>query len=271
MYDLQMNKIDFPDGFSPLDIFISSAEKFRQLDQVEASNRKINKGSYYSDRDIRLEVLLKAEDTEDYRLLRDETYSLFNQYDSFYVSEAYQPGKRYLVTSDIPYIPDRIFNNQQYATVDIICTKIELPFAESIGTTQDIEQNGGITYDSELWSFGMGLLHDDESHKYTHNTTTFSIYNAGNVEVHPFEQYLKITIENAGKNYELKNITTGDKFKYTGDVTGTLKLDGPNITLNNLQTLRDTNKEFITLAPGWNHFEQNQARIVEFDFRFYYS
>jgi len=267
MFDLQMNEIEFPNGFIPLDIFISSIEKVRRTGRVEGSNRLINYGSYYNDRDIRLSIALRSNDTQDYRLLRDEVESLFNMHDTFYVVESYQPGKRYLVSVDERYIPDRI--NQKVAHVDVMCTKIGIPFAESIGTTQDIERDG-ITYNSELWAYGMGLLHDDESHKYTHNTTTFSIYNAGTEEVHPFEQYLQIKINNASKNYELKNLTTGDKFKYTGDVSGTLKLDGPNITLNNLQTLRDTNKEFITLAPGWNHFEQNQARIVEFDFRFYY-
>lgn len=265
-----MNQINFPEGFIPLDIFISSIDKERLTNKSEGSNRKINYGSIYNERDIQLSILLKAYDTQDYRLLRDATYALFNKHDTFYVVESYQPGKRYLVSVDSKYIPERIPGNQRYANGEITCTKLDVPFAESIGTTQDIEQHG-LTYNSELWSFGMGLLHDDESHKYTHNTTTFSIYNAGTEEVHPFEQYLQIKINNASKNYELKNLTTGDKFKYTGDVSGTLKLDGPNITLNNLQTLRDTNKEFITLAPGWNHFEQNQARIVEFDFRFYYS
>lgn len=269
MYDLEMNTIKYPNGFIPLDIFISSVEKSRITSRIEGSDKRLNCGSNYLERDVLLTIRLQANDTEDYRLLRDATYEIFSKFDTFFVSETYQSGKRYLVAVDEQYIPERI--NKRASYLEINCTKLGIPFAESIGTTQDIEMNGGITYDSELWSYGMGLLHDEESHKYIHSTTSFSVFNAGNVEVHPFEQYLKITVENASKNYELINTTTGDKFKYTGNTNGTIKLDGPNITLNNLQILRDTNKEFITLAPGWNHFTQSQSRKVEFDFRFYYQ
>src|SRR5699024_339418 len=109
------------------------------------------------------------------------------------------------------------------------------------------------------------------SQKYQHRGKTFEIYNAGDVEVHPFEQYLSITVDNVAKGYRLLNKTTGEVFEYKGDSTGKLLLNGPNITLNGLQALRDTNKQYITLAKGWNTFRQNQSRKVEFDFRYYYK
>src|SRR5699024_4633909 len=144
------------------------------------------------------------------------------------------------------------------------------PFAEPIGTTSDIDKNG-LRYSDELWSYGMGLSYDEEMHKYTHNARSFRIYNAGNVEVHPFEQELKITIANATKGNKLTNTTTGDVFEYTGDTSGTIVIDGATITVNNLQALRDTNRRYITLQSGFNNFTQNQSREVKFDFRYYYK
>src|SRR5690625_4446284 len=135
MYDLEMNQINFPEGFIPLDIFISSIDKERLTNKSEGSNRKINHGSIYNERDIQLSILLKAHDTQDYRLLRDATYALFNKHDTFYVVEIYQPGKRNLVSVDSKYIPERIPGNQRYANGEITCTKLDVPFAESIGTT----------------------------------------------------------------------------------------------------------------------------------------
>ena len=82
---------------------------------------------------------------------------------------------------------------------------------------------------------------------------------------------LKIAIDGINGPYELNNETTGDVFKYTGSNSGKLLLDGPSVTLGGLQAFRDSNKRYITLAPGWNTFTQTQAREVKFDFRFYYK
>ena len=117
----------------------------------------------------------------------------------------------------------------------------------------------------------MGLLYDEESHKYTHTARSFRVYNAGNVDIHPFEQDSRIEITGASKGYELKNTTTGDVFKLTDTVNGKVVLDGANITDNNSQALRKTNRKYISLKSGWNEFTQSQDTEVKFDFRFYYK
>src|SRR5699024_6753866 len=112
----------------------------------------------------------------------------------YYVSEKYQPGKVYRVAVDNSYVPERYSNNQRFAEAEVDCVVVGLPFSESIGTTQDIEENG-INSEAELWGYGMGLIADDASLIYTHTKNNFMIYNAGSVPVHPFEQQLKITID----------------------------------------------------------------------------
>lgn len=269
LYDENMDKIDLPKGVIPLDIFISSIGKERELESIEGKSGVIDYGYVYKERDIELKLLLKAKDTQDYRLIRDEVYDILDRI--YYVSEEYQPGKIYRVAVDVSYIPERYSsNNQRFAEVEVGCVTVGLPFSESTGTTQDIEENG-LLYSQELWSYGMGLLYEDDAQKYTHRAREFSIYNAGNVAVHPFEQYLNIKVRNIGEGYTLINETTGDKFEYTGRNTGDFEIDRSNMTIKGLQAFRDTNRQYISLAPGWNHFNQNKAKLVEFNFKFYYK
>src|SRR5699024_2048672 len=134
-----MNEIPFPDGVKPLDIFISSINKERITEKLEGSDVLINYGSSFNEREIKLEMLLKAYDTQDYRLLRDAVYAMFQTSDTLYVVEEYEPGKRYRIAVDESFIPERIQNNQRYANATINCSMVGIPFAESIGTTMDID------------------------------------------------------------------------------------------------------------------------------------
>lgn len=274
VYDENMNIKPFPQGVTPLDIFIGSINKSRNPEAIEGRHGYVDKGYVYDTRPIELIFKLESNDTQDYRLLRDEVFAYYSQGDFIYVSEKYQLGKRYKVIAVESFIPERI--NRRVASTGIALEMADLPFAESIGTTQDIERNG-IDAESKLWGFGMGLIADDDSIIYTHNSNDFKIYNAGNERVHPFQQELKITISNVtgSTSYlELKNDTNGTTFRVNETVSSnqTIVLDGPNITSNSLQYLRKTNRQFIELEPGWNQFKITGATSakVEFDFRLYF-
>lgn len=276
VYDKDMNKKEFPQGVRPLDIFISSMDTNRVTEYIEGVPGVTHKGSTPYSRFIELSVALTSEDTKDYRLLRDEAYAFFSD-DYFYISETYQKGKRYKVSLTQSYTPTR--HSRTLASMRFTLEMTDLPFAESIGTTQDIQANG-ISADDELWGYGMGLLAEDDSLVYTvnaQNGVQFGIYNAGNLPIHPFYQDLKITINNAvsiATFLELKNDTNDTTFKVNEVVSNSQEiiLDGPNITSNGLQYLRNTNKGFIQLSPGWNYFTLSGAdATINFDFRFYYK
>jgi hypothetical protein len=404
LYDENMNIINYPDGVIPLDIFIPSIKKERVTERLEGTDGKIDYGATYSDRDpIELKMLLKANDTRDYRLLRNAVYAMVDNI--AYVSEEYERGKRYRVNVDESFIPERIPGNQRVATADVNCVMPGLPFAESIGTTQDIQvtdhegdlstlplnqelwESGGISYTTgnnfanktqlrlidyinvdpnkdyefsvskgkelfireydalksfvntpsqkvtegyartiktnrktryirvyfntdenvipddiginlianvvpvnndpyglssniDLWGFGMGLQSVNETYKYIQQTQQgipFQIYNAGKLPIHPFDQYLCIEISNVEYStsyFELKNKTNGSSFRVTEKVNPDhyIKIDGPDITVNNLAALRKTNKQYVQLSPGVNVFTINGAKnaTIKFDFRFYY-
>jgi hypothetical protein len=246
--------------------------------QIEGRHGRVDMGATFGSRSISVPFYYKAEDIHGVALLRDELMGLAVSAEPFYIREMrriiygkgdnqYVSGKRYKVRLANPFEIDQ---QLEYGFGELRFETTDLPFAESIGTTADIDRDG-ITYDSELWSYGMGLLYSDEAQKYTHNTRSFRIYNAGNIpRHHPFEQELKITIRNASQGYQLSNKTTGDIFKFNDQPNGSIVIDGPVITDAGLIAFRKTNGHFITLAPGWNDFEQNQDATVSFDFRFYY-
>ncbi|ONK21232.1 hypothetical protein BLX87_23180 [Bacillus sp. VT-16-64] len=278
VYDENMNLKPFPSGVTPLDIFISSIRKKRETETVEGRHGYIDKGHTLETRNIELIFRLQAHNTQDYRLLRDEVFAYYSQGDFFYVSEEYQPGKRYKVIAVEPFVPERI--NRKVASVGIQLEMDDLPFAESIGTTQDIQRNG-INTDSGLWGFGMGLQSVDDAMIYTHNAisgNTFRIFNAGNVSIHPFDQDLKITISNvvgSTELFQLVNLTNGSRARIDVPLKSTDKViyDGPNVTRNSLAFLRDTRKNFIELSPGWNSFQiyNCNSATIAFDFPFYYQ
>jgi hypothetical protein len=246
--------------------------------QIEGRHGRVDMGATFGSRSISVPFYYKAEDMHGVALLRDELLGLAVSAEPFYIREMrrviygkgdnqYVSGKRYKVRLANPFEIDQ---QLEYGFGELRFETTDLPFAESIGTTAEIDRDG-ITYDSELWSYGMGLLYSDEAQKYTHNTRSFRIYNAGNVpRHHPFEQELKITIRNASQGYQLSNKTTGDVFKFNEQPNGSIVIDGPVITDAGLIAFRKTNGQFITLTPGWNEFEQNQSATVSFDFRFYY-
>ncbi|WP_262365310.1 phage tail family protein [Halobacillus karajensis] len=275
MFDENREKVELPSGLIPLDIFVHSLDRELLTDRLEGSNRTIYRGYNDISRPIEIKFGLLSNDTKDYRLLRDAMYSLFYRYPRFYVAEKYQPGKLYHVSVSTSFIPDRLTQTMAEARASLEI--VGVPYAESMGTTADIEAEG-ISSDDEIWGYGMGLIAEDLI--YTHTAisfSTFSIYNAGNVAIHPFEQDLKITISDVSENGNtmgLRNITTGDLFQINEALgkADVVVMDGPKITKNGLQYLRQTNKEFITLVPGWNDFivEGAYSAKVEFDFRFYY-
>lgn len=246
LFDEEMNKIEFPRGTTPLDVFISSINKERIVGNVEGTDGHIDYGFNYKDRDIKLTLMLESINTMDYRVIRDYLYSFFLSHDRFYISEKYRPGKFYLVSVNQKFIPDRVPKNQRYAEATIICEKLELPFGESNITTN------------------------------TFNTKNFRLTTDSDVPIHPFYQHLKITIENVVgsiDHLELINKTNGNTFRVNEKVTtNKIVLDGALVTSNGLQYLRHTNKKFIQLEKGWNDFELKGATSakVTFEYKNYY-
>lgn len=263
-----------------LDFKVSSIPVSGLYGQIEGRAGAINYGADFGSRTIEISFYLNGKDNFDFPLLRDVLFEITTTKEPVYLREMraskyshgnkYVGGKRYLARIQGEYKIDQVV---RYGFGTIIYETVELPYAESIGTSLDIHNNG-ISSEDELWSYGMGIIEDEDSRKYIHSTNEFKIYNAGNVEVHPFEQDLRIEItEVSGSGFTLTNETTGETFIYEGNLSAMdeLVIDGPNVTVNGVPALRNTNKRFISFAPGWNSLTKNKKGVVSVNMRFYYK
>ncbi|MDA2519261.1 phage tail family protein [Bacillus cereus] len=255
---------------------------------VEGTNGRIHTGSTYGVRTITVPFYFKGQDLLDVAMIRDKLFEVINSVEPFYVRELrrleYQNGdnlfiggKRYKVqlasTFDVDQQLKYGFGELEFETSD-------LPFAESIGKSSDIQRDG-VTSTSGLWGVGMGIITDPASKVYKHNVISgkqFKIYNPGNIPIHPFEQELKIIISNVvggSAGFMVKNLTNFSTATINIPLSSsdTVIYNGPNIGRNGLEFLRNTKKDFIELVPGWNTFEvfNCTSATLEFDFRFYYK
>ncbi|WP_373894469.1 phage tail domain-containing protein [Virgibacillus sp. CBA3643] len=272
-YDENMNELDTENLFTT-HLDVPSTNFTNNWLAGEDGIPPIFAGSTVQQKTVTATIEIIAYDYLDYSLLKSYLHGVFGFGKPFYVVDNREPGKRTLVVLESNFRPER--HNPVNGTATIPFTTVNPHYTESIGTTQDIQENG-ISANDELWGFGMGLIADDDSLNYTHTGASFRIYNAGNVAVHPFEQELSITIDNVqgSTDYlELRNTTNGSTFRVNEGVSSsqTILLDGPNVTSNGLQFLRNTNKQYIELVPGWNDFTVSGATSarVSMDFPFYY-
>ena len=262
-----MQEIKSPDGFIPLDIFVSSIGKERYTDKVEGIPGEVNYGSSYTSRDVELTMWFNARDTIDYRLLRDELYAFFDSYDYFYVIETNKPTRALKIVIDDSFRDKRI--TTRVGEITINARTVDSPFWVSLYTTKELNDTG---YDALVEKYGLvdGINSDNTKYKFTERN--FTVWNGGNVTVEPETMYLKITATGTNGVLGIRNQTTGERFTIDAAFGGDLVIDGMSTMLNGVNVFRDTNKRYISLASGKNDFETiGQFTDITIDFRFYYK
>lgn len=120
----------------------------------------------------------------------------------------------------------------------------------------------------ELVGYTFTLTSDDE----------VNVVNLGNVDVHPFQQYLRIVVENVQGTqgaFRLVNLTNNTEFSFLGGLRSSdvIIVDGPRVRFNNNEAFRRTRRTYIQMSSGDNRFaiEGADSADVTFDFRFYYK
>ena len=107
--------------------------------------------------------------------------------------------------------------------------------------------------------------------------STFTVYNAGNVTIEPESMMLDIIIYRVTTSggFTIRNKTTGDEFVFNGEINNlSLILRGMNVLVSSVYNrFRDTNRRFISLAPGDNEFEITGGTFDEatFEFKYFYK
>jgi hypothetical protein len=210
---------------------------------------------YYKGREIACELQIKAYDELDYPLVRNKVFQMFSSRIPFYVIDDREPMKRWLVRASYD-IEQLIYDRGK---IDITF-KSQFVHAESTWTTED-----GLTSDTGLIGFGMGWdTGKIETAKYSFYETEdaayhdFNIWNGGDFKIDPRKHWLVIEIKGPSTNLAITNKTNGDKWQYTG-VTysgNTVQLYGVKsrkYTDEWKSTFKDSNRQIITLDPGWNY------------------
>ena len=106
-------------------------------------------------------------------------------------------------------------------------------------------------------------------------TRKFTVYNAGNVTVEPESMFLHIFVASTtGDSITIKNNTTDEVFTLNRKMNARhIQINGMVVTDGTTQVFRDTNKRFISLAPGDNSITVTGATFneIRFNFKYYYK
>ena len=106
-------------------------------------------------------------------------------------------------------------------------------------------------------------------------TRKFTVYNAGNVTVEPESMFLHIFVASTtGDSITIKNNTTDEVFTLNRKMNARhIQVNGMIVTDGTTQVFRDTNKRFISLAPGDNKITVTGATFneIRFNFKYYYK
>lgn len=271
-------------NISATDFIISSINKKNNFQELEGRTGRIDFGSDSSYRTIRIPFYSKSKYLYDARMVRDELFSMIDEDEEFFIQEISNYGLVDEDTSPKQYkvrLTDSFELKQTYNVLqgELKFETTETPYAQSSLTTLQLQERG-IDVDSD-WAFGMGLQTEDDSElKYSFSINAgvfFNVFNAGNVEVHPFESMLNITIKDvvgSTGSFVLGNKTNDGRLGISEAVrpTDVWRYEGANVTKNKQAALKYTEKNFISLVPGWNKmaFYNCTSATVEFDFKFLY-
>jgi phage-related protein len=234
------------DSVTPLNVY----------EQFEGRHGMISLGTTFGGRSLRASFYVKNVNHDSYQLQKNEIFRLFAVESEILIIDSREPGKQWRVKVANNFGIENLNFRAGRFTVEFLSST---PFAESVDSTiaMNIAQISGNTIQ-----------------KYKHTTSTFEIMNDGDETINPRHYPLMIQFKGASTNLQIKNLTTGDTWIYTGTTTASdnIKLDGIRSTKNGLSIFRNTNRKLISLAPGWNEFQLVGASgtfEISFDFRFY--
>lgn len=220
----------------------------------------------YETRNITLHFVAHTIDLIDSDLVAEELQRYFASRLPYWVVIAGKYGRasmRWLVKAGQVKI---IESDDKWALVDVPLVNLS-GVAQSVVNSVEFETNPNL-----YGSYGMTLTN---AVGYTNTTTSFSIFNPGDIAVDPLQQHhdLTITITGVGKPV-LKNTTNNTSFSFTKALTASDKLEliKVNPYLNGTQDGIDSDHGWIQLEKGMNALTISGLTNPEiiFDFAWYY-
>ncbi|MDG0860329.1 phage tail domain-containing protein [Staphylococcus equorum] len=189
-----------------------------------------------------------GQDVEDLRLMKQKLRGILFQREPYVVWHSDMPGKKYVVYCE------EDGNSGLTASFSTFSVKFVVikGYSESLKETDEFSLSNG------KWQLEGGLLSDSEI-KYSHNTTSFQIYNGSSdtIDPHLRHKFKMIINIDAPKGFKITNKTTGTVFEYKKSIkkNETITINGVHPFIGDKRVGIDTNWKWLTLEKGFNDIE----------------
>lgn len=230
-------------------------------------------GSVHSTSQISKNVInarfyLKYGDWYDYKMKKHEIAQFFMQKGLYRIRSDAEPGIVKLVRAG----NFTIKNPEDRSHV----VQFTIPFENPSGVKWSLPYSDDLmTYDQNLWQYGMNLPNGIDLKYHFVNEHHFKIWNASDITIDPAQRYdLKIIVTGQTGKFDMVNQTTGDEIVYVNSLQPNDQLvwDDMYCYLNGELCTDSTNLAWMRLAPRWNEFKIYGYNKVDirFHFRFVY-
>lgn len=206
-------------------------------------------------------------DWYDYKLKKHELARFFMQKGLYRIRTDAEPGLiKQVRASNFTIATPQGTDNVQFS----------IPFVNPSGVKWSYAYSDELmTYDHNLWQYGMNLPNGQDLHYHFVNTHEFDVYNASDIDIDPRQKYpLQIILTGFNGKFDMINETTGDEIIYASplDPSDTLVWDNLSVYKNGNVDNGATNLAWIRLKRGWNHFKifGYDKVDIRFHFRFVY-
>ncbi|GGI62831.1 phage tail domain-containing protein [Limosilactobacillus caviae] len=230
-------------------------------------------GSVYSTSQVGKNVInarfyLTYGDWYDYKMKKHEIAQFFMQKGLYRIRSDAEPG----IVKFVRAGNFTIKNPEDRSHV----VQFSIPFDNPSGVKWSLPYSDDLmTYDQNLWQYGMNLPNGIDLKYHFVNEHRFKIWNASDITIDPAQRYdLKIIVTGQTGKFDMVNQTTGDEIVYVNSLQPNDQLvwDDMYCYLNGELCTDATNLAWMRLAPGWNEFKIYGYNKVDirFHFRFVY-
>lgn len=226
--------------------------------------------SQYDKTTVNARFWLHYGDWYDYKLKKHDIANFFMQKGLYRIRTDAEPAI-------VKYVRAGNFNikNPEDRSHDI---QFSIPFENPSGLKYSLAYSDELmTYDQNKWQLGMNLPNGQDLQYHFINEHQFKIYNASDIEIDPAANrnyQLQIIVSGVNGGFDIKNMTNGDEFVYTGNLSPSdqLVLDGIYAYKNGSLVTEETNLGWIRLKKEWNEFKifGYEKLDIKFHFQFVY-
>lgn len=230
-------------------------------------------GSVYSTSQVGKNIInarfyLTYGDWYDYKMKKHEIAQFFMQKGLYRIRSDAEPG----IVKFVRAGNFTIKNPEDRSHV----VQFSIPFDNPSGVKWSLPYSDDLmTYDQNLWQYGMNLPNGVDLKYHFVNEHRFKIWNASDIMIDPVQKYgLQIIVTGQNGKFDMVNQTTGDEIVYVNSLQPNDQLvwDGIYCYCNGELCTDATNLAWVRLAPGWNNFKIYGYNKVDirFHFRFVY-